>query len=410
MVIVWFDKRNPASGNSETLAFAGLSAGTAPQLFESLQAALSQQEEGPVLVIMTDPAVALAWRLQAGGAPEGAQDDWFEQFNDFLKTQRQARRRTTLVDIRALVDPTHQERALLIQRLGAGFEVSAGELRMPEQPTPLALLCATAMIDGNSTLRALTEELRAATIGSGRDLGIAASAMQAWLAAATADGEVARLGAQVGEAQGELAVSKSEIARQREAGKLLVSQVLSLTKELEAQVRGAQEQSRLSQALEADVMQLKQQLIDRHVLAAEVETLTQRLDAAARQRRWIQQTLGARLLVDANRIGKVTETQRKLATTRSDAARHNNANALLLSQIVTLEKELELQQQDTHEQPLLALEEMTRQFHESVRRRRFIEEMLGMRLLQDAAARAQASENRSKEAAPAAGAERVVMA
>ena len=183
----------PENGSVVTDAFAKFVAALAPDASLALRSALdgTETDEGPILVLTSDPVVSLAWRINHGVAPDKAFAEWKDSANALLILQRRDRRRVVIVDKSILNPEMSLARDGLVTRLNKLLPNLVGNLQnlslleqrgeppIPDDPDPEALVISISLLADQSVVD-LIEELRAITFGSTEAHNTLQLAMLAW--------------------------------------------------------------------------------------------------------------------------------------------------------------------------------------------------------------------------------------
>ncbi|WP_461470619.1 hypothetical protein [Pararhodobacter sp.] len=243
-----------------------------------------QETEGPILVFIDAPNVALAVRLDAGEDPDDAFDAWEAEAGALLRGQRRARKRVTFVDVEGLASRGAEVWQRLADRLSARLtDPSASTPLTLRLPSPGAQVIAQALIAAQVDRGETAAEISSATIGA-RDELPPAMIVEALRQMA----EVARLSAALNEAQATAAQQTREIDLLRE-GAQLTGEAL-------------EEAARKIAALEGELLKTQLQ-------RAEVARLEQRLALSTQQHGLTRAILAKQVLRDGARLGAMRRAE-----------------------------------------------------------------------------------------------------
>ncbi len=136
---------------------------------ETIDGATSGGSPVPVLGVVRHPVAWLAALLAQTDEASAALALWSGQIDAFLKRQRRARRRLTLVDV-AMLDGGHADDwAVVADRVGLKVAQLPVEPFDRDEVATVYALAAAAMIEADPAAAALADELAAATVGSNAD-------------------------------------------------------------------------------------------------------------------------------------------------------------------------------------------------------------------------------------------------
>ena len=122
---------------------------------------LAEHPKAHVLLLMALPSVAVARRLQEGGAPKTALADWVESAQGVLKVIRRKRRRITLMFAEPALAAPQAFVALLSRRLQVQLQTVTPEQQVPDLPSALLRLMAENAIWQSAEARNIAAELEA---------------------------------------------------------------------------------------------------------------------------------------------------------------------------------------------------------------------------------------------------------
>lgn len=254
--------------------------------------ALKRAAGRPVVLLVSDPAIALAWHLSAVPDPEHALQDWRDEMTGILNQLRHGRRKYAPLDCRVLQNPRPAELALLGQRLGCDLNALGAEDEDEGVLTSdIDLVLASVLIDRTAELSTLAEAVRAATIGGDRMAGDQASALRACRAIRTLQDDAALL-ADLRQREVDLAAAERERALLRDA--------------LDQSVATHEAAAKVHFALETERRAAQKEVVDRQMIAAQNEALGRQLANARHAQARREALLGAQLLSDAEALRAVS--------------------------------------------------------------------------------------------------------
>lgn len=200
----------PGNGPVPEQAFGKLLSRLLPELSLKIKSGHGEDVLGyslPIIVLTTDPALSLAWRIDACGSPDDAFTEWKTAAQALLTLQRRDRRRIILVDP-AILQPTMSSAlSALLARLENILSISdpispeavADSLSVStpvEMPTPEASMLAIALLTDKSA-EEIVEELRVLTIGTSEAQNLKTLAVATWHNANRAKSRAILLGDQI---------------------------------------------------------------------------------------------------------------------------------------------------------------------------------------------------------------------